>query len=78
MAQSGEGFQRCDPTSRRIYGMPESHPLSPIKILSSRAKSRDLLFWISGQRTHPTAAIPLRKTLSFRIRFSGEESAFFA
>ncbi len=39
-------LQRCDITSRRIYGMAESHPLTLIKTLSPRAKSRDQLFLI--------------------------------
>jgi hypothetical protein len=59
-------FQRCDITSRRIYGMAENHP-------RTRCRSRPSSF----RTAHPpTAAIPLHKTSSFRICFSDEESAF--
>ncbi len=71
---SGHDFSRAVQIEGRILGMAESHPLALIKTLSSRAKSRDLLFLIPNNAP-TTAAIPHDKVV-FPNGRRPEESAF--
>ncbi len=72
---SGHDFSRAIQIEHAFTGWLKSSPDTYKNSVISSEGGRPA-FLDSGQRTHPTAAIPLHKTLSFRIRFSGEEPAF--